>query len=90
MGVTTQKTKTNEKNIFLNFFNKMSLKKYGDRDQRRRIRMAIKAIMTRTCAEPGIISNRISTSTKIPNREGTVRSSSFANRKNTKRLSIKM
>ena len=66
----------------------MSITKYGDRDQRRRIRMAIKAIMTQSLENAAFSSDLVCR--KPGSKDGSVKSSSFANRKNTKRLSLKL
>merc|ERR1712227_1192218 len=66
-------------------FLKMSLTKYGDREQRRRIRRAIKAIVTRS---ENLESKDLITPTKISTSKN--RLSSFSNRKNLKRLSLKL
>merc|ERR1712227_1124060 len=57
-------------------FLKMSLTKYGDREQRRRIRRAIKAIVTRS---ENLESKDLITPTKISTSKN--RLSSFSNRK---------
>merc|ERR1712136_267479 len=64
-------------------FLEMSLTKYGDREQRRRIRRAIKAIVTRS---ENLESKDLITPTKISTSKN--RLSSFSNRKNLKRLSL--
>merc|ERR1711976_1031200 len=66
-------------------FLKMSLTKYGDREQRRRIRRAIEAIVTRS---ENLESKDLITPTKISTSKN--RLSSFSNRKNLKRLSLKL
>jgi len=66
----------------------MSLQKYTDRDQRRRIRLAIKAIMTKS---PAALENALNLQEKpVPVRCGATPCSVFAKRKNCKRLTLKL